>query len=72
MKVKPEMMTPKIIAPSTVPMIEPRPPDSDTPPMTAMAMASSSYMTPMPACAVRFLRATAPARATEASMPAIV
>ena len=42
MNVKPETITPKIRAPSTVPMIEPRPPASETPPMTAMAMASSS------------------------------
>ncbi len=52
---KPEMMTPKISEPITVPMIEPRPPDSETPPMTAMAIASSSYITPMPDWAVRFL-----------------
>ena len=70
MKVKPEMMTPKISAPSTVPTIEPRPPDSDTPPITAMAMASSSYITPMPACAVRFFEVSTSA-ATAASMPAI-
>ena len=70
MKVKPEMMTPKISAPSTVPMMEPRPPLSETPPITAMAMASSSYMTPMPAWAVRFFELSTSA-ATEASMPAI-
>ena len=65
------MITPKIRAPSTVPTIEPRPPESDTPPMTAIAMASSSYMIPMPAWAVRFLELTTIA-AKAASVAAIV
>ena len=64
------MMTPKISAPSTVPSIDPRPPCSDTPPITAMAMASSSYIWPMPACAVRFLELSTMA-AMEASIPAM-
>ena len=70
MNVNPEMMTPKISAPITVPRIEPRPPWSEMPPITAMAMASSSYITPMPACAVRFFELSTSA-ATPASSPAM-
>ena len=51
-------------------MIEPRPPESETPPITVMAMASSSYITPMPAWAVRFLELSTKA-AIEARMPAM-
>ena len=65
------MITPKISAPSTVPMIEPRPPERLTPPITVIAMASSSYITPMPACAVRFFDESTMA-ATEASTPAMM
>ncbi len=71
MKVKPEMITPKISAPSTVPSTEPRPPWSEMPPITAIAMASSSYITPMPACAVRFFELSTSA-AMPASSPAMV
>ena len=46
------MITPKITMPSEAPTIDPRPPESDTPPITAIAMASSSYITPMPDWAV--------------------
>ncbi len=41
-----------------------------TPPITVIAMASSSYITPMPAWAVRFLELSTIA-ATAARMPAI-
>lgn len=34
---------PSMIAPITVPMIDPFPPDIEVPPMTAAAIASSSY-----------------------------
>ena len=35
--------------PITVPVIRPMPPESDAPPITAAAIASSSYIMPMPA-----------------------
>ena len=57
--------------PSVVPIMDPRPPDKDVPPMTAMAIASSSYIRPMPDWAVSPRAATTiPAKA--ASEPAIV
>ena len=48
-KVKPELTTPRINVPITVPVIRPTPPESEAPPITAAAMASSSYIIPMPA-----------------------
>ncbi|OIQ67181.1 hypothetical protein GALL_512420 [mine drainage metagenome] len=65
------MMTEKISAPRTVPRIVPRPPFNDTPPITAMAMASSSYIIPMPACADRFFEVSMIVAAA-VSIPAMV
>ncbi len=47
--VKPEVITPRITVPITVPVMRPMPPASETPPITEAAMASSSYIMPMPA-----------------------
>src|SRR5690606_8829809 len=44
---KPLFSTPMITAPSTVPIIKPRPPDKDVPTITTAAIASRSY--PIPA-----------------------
>src|SRR6218665_2223289 len=48
MKVKPEVITPRISTPITVPVMRPRPPAVEVPPITTAAIASSSYITPMP------------------------
>jgi hypothetical protein len=43
---RPLLRTPSIKAPISVPMIEPRPPEIDVPPMTTAAIASISKETP--------------------------
>src|SRR5882762_11643821 len=49
MNVKPDVITPRINTPITVPVMRPTPPASDVPPITTAAIASSSYITPIPA-----------------------